>query len=479
MEPIFKIGDQITYKNKEDCPNKAYLWGGTDQGGFIGKVTGVNEYNKERQCYVIYVTTSERTNYIMLEDEFLEYDEIKKRQSPQDSSKHDYTIIRETQCGLLVAGPKDDVSYCSRCLYTGQICSGSTDRRKICNEKTSYYFIRSASVIKQVKESPTIPSEFPWGFDTPGRTYQLNGFFYVLKKIDKSDETLQFEIIATEDGLIDTEWFSLKDMATRPLIPHPKTSIWLENFKTKTIIITEPTDPDDPDYQPYLDKLWKIFKKNSLKPIVGCEEEEEERVYNTVWNYTQIHQGEFCKIDDLGENLDSDVLLESTIYLSYKDIIELDLGESIPETTKNPCDEVSLPTTMNDWKRKFYEKFQCNHQFIKDFIEFLGEDRCLEFIKLYDFDFSTHEATNYFKETPPESWLVDAFDWEDWDYWNTVDDEWNVFISNEYDIDVSLCLPENSFLPIPDSDTLQSCILEEQPQPIQQQITPNKLQFKF
>lgn len=263
--------------------------------------------------------------------------------SSDSTPKVDYKIIRETECGLLVAGPKDDETYCSKCLYTGKICDLDTDRRKICKAQPNYYFIKSSNPIEKTEEPSSIPSEFPWGFDTLGRTYKIKENLYVLRETDKSDETIQFEMIY-EDGNIDTEWFDRSQIQDMNLVPCPKPSICLDDFKTKTIIITEPSDSDDSDYQPYLDKLWKILKKASLDP---CEDvdagDEKDYVYQKLWIYTQIHKGELCKIDDLGENLDSDVLADDTIYLSYKDIIELDLGESIPETTKNPCNEVILP----------------------------------------------------------------------------------------------------------------------------------------
>jgi hypothetical protein len=68
----FKVGDQVTYKSKSSCDG--YKYGGDDHDGYVGTITSYGVYKSEYDCYVIYVTCKEDSNYCMLESEFHEYD---------------------------------------------------------------------------------------------------------------------------------------------------------------------------------------------------------------------------------------------------------------------------------------------------------------------------------------------------------------------------------------------------------------------
>jgi len=79
-EQRFKIGDNVTYKNKKDCISDGgtkgfYYIGGVDQGGFVGEIRKYYSYNKKMDCWKILVTIKDKGyTYTMLESEFLEYD---------------------------------------------------------------------------------------------------------------------------------------------------------------------------------------------------------------------------------------------------------------------------------------------------------------------------------------------------------------------------------------------------------------------
>ena len=79
-DPKFKIGDKVTYKDRDICIYDDgnignYYWHGTDQGGFVGTIKNIVCYIEEKECWKLYVTTSFDGEYSMLESEFLEYDE--------------------------------------------------------------------------------------------------------------------------------------------------------------------------------------------------------------------------------------------------------------------------------------------------------------------------------------------------------------------------------------------------------------------
>jgi hypothetical protein len=66
----FKVGDKITYKSREG----SYHYGGDDQGGFVGTVEYDGEYQEDKGCYNLRVTTKDGDfSYNMLESEFHEY----------------------------------------------------------------------------------------------------------------------------------------------------------------------------------------------------------------------------------------------------------------------------------------------------------------------------------------------------------------------------------------------------------------------
>jgi hypothetical protein len=78
-EKRFKLGDNITYKSKNDCVDEygdkgRYHYDGDDQDGFVGEVLKYDYYKEEKDCWKIYVTTKGGGLYYMLECEFLEYD---------------------------------------------------------------------------------------------------------------------------------------------------------------------------------------------------------------------------------------------------------------------------------------------------------------------------------------------------------------------------------------------------------------------
>ena len=71
----FKVGDEVTYKSKNDCVDKGvYYYTGDDQDGFVGEVLKYDYYNEKMGCWKILVTTRDDGSYYMLESEFLEYD---------------------------------------------------------------------------------------------------------------------------------------------------------------------------------------------------------------------------------------------------------------------------------------------------------------------------------------------------------------------------------------------------------------------
>jgi len=74
-EQKFKIGDKVTYKNKNDCPNNKYRYNGENQGGYVGTIKEYGEFIEEHDCYRISVTQkSSDYLYNMLESEFIEYE---------------------------------------------------------------------------------------------------------------------------------------------------------------------------------------------------------------------------------------------------------------------------------------------------------------------------------------------------------------------------------------------------------------------
>lgn len=76
-KPVFKVGDQVTYKCKNDLPY-GYVYGGNDIGGHVGEIIDILEYNSEHGCYEIKVTAdcedASCGAYTLLEFEVLEYD---------------------------------------------------------------------------------------------------------------------------------------------------------------------------------------------------------------------------------------------------------------------------------------------------------------------------------------------------------------------------------------------------------------------
>lgn len=70
----FNVGDRVTYKSLAQCGGD-YRYGGSDQGGFVGTVEHESEYEADKRCYGLKVSTKEGDFcYNMLECEFHEYD---------------------------------------------------------------------------------------------------------------------------------------------------------------------------------------------------------------------------------------------------------------------------------------------------------------------------------------------------------------------------------------------------------------------
>jgi hypothetical protein len=83
-EKRFKVGDMVTYKSMVECVSKdgkpnTYHYDGYEQGGYRGNVINYGGYNEEMECWTIVVSTNNGTDYIMLEKEFEEYEQIKQR----------------------------------------------------------------------------------------------------------------------------------------------------------------------------------------------------------------------------------------------------------------------------------------------------------------------------------------------------------------------------------------------------------------
>jgi len=76
-ERRFKVGDKVTYKKREDCVKRdggnGYYHTGSDQGGYVGTVIKVGDFNAKMDCYNISVSIQGGVTYVMLESEFVEY----------------------------------------------------------------------------------------------------------------------------------------------------------------------------------------------------------------------------------------------------------------------------------------------------------------------------------------------------------------------------------------------------------------------
>lgn len=81
-QPVFKVGDLVTYKYSKDCPNNKYYYGGECHGGWRGKVISIASWKSDKNCYDIIVTTKTESEYVMVESEFLEYDEAISTKEP-------------------------------------------------------------------------------------------------------------------------------------------------------------------------------------------------------------------------------------------------------------------------------------------------------------------------------------------------------------------------------------------------------------
>jgi hypothetical protein len=76
----FKVGDKVTYKSNKNETKKiddsqGYYLGGKDQDGYVGTILGYVDFNSIKDCWEIDVTSTDSGSYVMLETDFLEYDE--------------------------------------------------------------------------------------------------------------------------------------------------------------------------------------------------------------------------------------------------------------------------------------------------------------------------------------------------------------------------------------------------------------------
>jgi hypothetical protein len=71
-EKRFSVGQKVTYKPESSLP-KGYIYGGINQGGFVGEIKDYVEFVSDHNCYKITVTTKEESSYSMLESEFEDY----------------------------------------------------------------------------------------------------------------------------------------------------------------------------------------------------------------------------------------------------------------------------------------------------------------------------------------------------------------------------------------------------------------------
>ena len=74
--PIFKKGDKITFKKREDCKGGRYRHGGICQGGVVGEVMYLHSYDDIENQHSLTVSPDNNYPYLMLENEFEEYDKL-------------------------------------------------------------------------------------------------------------------------------------------------------------------------------------------------------------------------------------------------------------------------------------------------------------------------------------------------------------------------------------------------------------------
>lgn len=117
-EPVFKVGDKVTYKYKEHLPDGQYCYGGNCQGGFVGIVREVHSFQSKRQCFSIEVSTKNGHSFTMLESEFVEYD------TKPDSASD---ILKLGDKVTFKVGDKT-YNYVVRSSYLELIQSGNNDK---------------------------------------------------------------------------------------------------------------------------------------------------------------------------------------------------------------------------------------------------------------------------------------------------------------------------------------------------------------
>lgn len=78
IKPKFKAGDKVTYKDRDELPDRKYRYGGENQKGHVGTVREIKSFNKASGCYRISVNSRRGGYFAMLESEFEEYDNLKQ-----------------------------------------------------------------------------------------------------------------------------------------------------------------------------------------------------------------------------------------------------------------------------------------------------------------------------------------------------------------------------------------------------------------
>lgn len=101
-EPRFVEGAIVTFKSREDLPDKKYEFGGKDFGGATGQITHYGNFKPDHDCYAIAVTTPEDERYTMLEREFEEFYAPKK-----DPAARTLKISLSKAKKLYKEGPKE------------------------------------------------------------------------------------------------------------------------------------------------------------------------------------------------------------------------------------------------------------------------------------------------------------------------------------------------------------------------------------
>jgi hypothetical protein len=96
-QPVFKVGDKVTFKAVSECKHRdgntnSYWWGGAAQHERVTEILRYSDYVPKAKCYKIVVhalnNDGTKAEYSMLESEFKEYDKLKQHSmTPQQAFK--------------------------------------------------------------------------------------------------------------------------------------------------------------------------------------------------------------------------------------------------------------------------------------------------------------------------------------------------------------------------------------------------------